>query len=268
MTGSVEITIREAPYNRMVYRLAAQLEPRVRSIIAHFTEEMAREFMEAVQRGAPTDIAGYPDNLVLHRYLVHDWTMIGVTVPFQSFSYKLRDVDAKRTVIYVQPKTVAGKAVDPAAVLLWENNPWTMETLPYEPGRKEAKLISRRVSKREAKVIEQRRNASASMIDSELRKLGKKPHRAHPVLLERRVIRDLAFEILRREYGLGDAAHVSHWRPALRRAKQTLPKQVLKGYIRWLAVPSETRWKKALTTKRGRTAEMKQIQRFQRYVTT
>jgi len=249
--------------------MASELEGRVAAIVHHFPEDLALEILPHLQRLAPQDIPQYAKLLQVRRFHLPDVdSAAGVTVAGYAFSHRLTHADAPRTVLFVRPRMVAGQVVDPASVVLWRQNPWTMGTLPYEPAKRLASIVARRVSAREAVEIERRRTVDLPSVVRELRLLGVSITRKHPVLLERRVTRDLAWEVLRREFGLGDAPHVAHWRPSIRFARTVLVKQLFKSYLRWLSVPSEHRWERPLTTKSGKVGDVRRIQGFQRYVRT
>lgn len=267
MTGGFTLSVKEDPNNRRVYQLGEELEDRIKAIVQHLPVDMALEMLPYLQALAPSDMDSYPDLLTVRRFKlgVAD-SVAGIVAPGTAHLQKLTQADVPRTVLYVNPRMVGRRAMDPASVVLWESNPWTMATLPFEPSKRVATIVSRRVSAREVIEIERRRTAERPAIDRQLRDLGEVPARTNPVLLDRRVIRDLAFEILRREYGLGDAPHVAHWRPAVRLARGPLVSRVLKSYLRWLSTPSEQRWKRRPQVPFGNPNEVKRLQGFQKYV--
>ncbi len=262
-----ELEVEGLPRNRAVYNLAGSLEERVMAIIKHFPVDLSWEMLKYIDAMAPKDMDDYPAILAVRRFKVPGIDAVaGVVAPGRAHGHRLTKADVPRTVLYIRPRLVSGRAVDPAAVVLSEYNPWTMGTLPYEPSKLAASITSRRVRANEVAEIERRRTLDRVAVDPQLKELGKTPSRKDSVLLERRVIRDLAFEILRREYGLGDAPHVAHWRPAVRLARGTLVKRVLKTYLRWLAVPSERRWRRKPTGPYGNPKEVKRFAGFQKYV--
>ena len=140
-----------------------------------------------------------------------------------------------------------------------------MTTLPYEPGRAEASIRSRRVSTRETQKIEAQRKADLSQVKAELKEAGVKETRPHPTLIQRRVSRDIAFEVLRKEFGI-NAKHQAHWRPAIRAARRKYVAQALRKLVRWLTVPSERRWKTEVVTKQEKPSTVKRIQGFQDHI--
>jgi hypothetical protein len=263
----MRLTIRQSPKNRRAFSLASTLEKRVDAIKLHYSEDLAEEFLAHLQRLAPADLDGYPDMLEVRRFKLRSLDgAAAVVAPPSMRRYRLKEADVQRTVLEVRPKMAGRRAVDPAAVVLWQRNPWTMRTLPYEPSKREATIVSRRVSIREAQEIERRRSIDLASVVKELIGMGRPPARKHAVLLEQEVLRDLYFEVLRREFGMGDAAHVAHWRPSVRFARTVLVKKVLKSFLRWLTVPSESRWKRKLRSKPGKLSEVKGLQRFQSFV--
>lgn len=249
-----------------VHGLVNELPERVEGIIHHFPEQIAKMMLQDLVGKAPKDIPGYPKMLQLRRLdlPVADST-VGLIVPGYEHSYRLRPSDVMNTVLYVRSKVRAGAAPDPAVVILSNHNPWTMGTLPFEPHRRQASLMSRRVTRREVLKIEKKRMAEREGIDKELEDLGIKPSRFHPTLLSRRVSRDIAFEVLRREFGIEVKPH-AHWRPALGAAKKKYPRRVMKMMIRWLAVPSESRWKRRSAMKVEKATAAKRVRDFQQFI--
>jgi hypothetical protein len=260
------LTITQKRQNFRIYKMMEEEPRRVQSIIDHYSMSVAKAALPVLQGMAPRDIPRYADLLQAVRFKLGNIQAAGIMVPGYARHARLTERDAQRTVLFIKPKMKGGAAMDPASVVLWRSNPWTMETLPFEPSKRVATIISRRVRAKETYAVEQARTAQRAQIDRELRTLGVTIQRKHPVLLERRVERDLAWEILRREFGIGDSPHVAHWRPAMRYAKTTLAKQVLKGYLRWLTVPSEKRWRKPLQGKPGKVSDVRRALAFQSHI--
>ncbi len=185
-----------------------------------------------------------------------------MVAPGYAHSARLRGSDAKVTVIYVKPK-VRQKMEDPGVVILSRHNPWTMDTLPYEPEKRWASLISRRVTEREIRRVVAARKLEQEAVKRELADAGVRfPPRAHPVLLARRVSRDIVFEVIRREFGLTQP-HVAHWRPSIRRVRDLHVRQVLKTMLRWLTVPSERRWERETNIKIEKASVVRRVRVFQ-----
>lgn len=254
--------INEKLDNKRVYDLIKELPDRVEAIMRALPFEVAEGFLDELWKGAPEGIEGYPEVLELKQMELSG--LLGTAVvgaPPSAHGYRLKLADQRDTVLYVKAKKIAGSP-DPAAVLLSKHNPWTMSTLPYEPTNRQATITARKVSEREIAKIQDMREADKAAVHDELIALGYEPNRLTP-LLNRRVARDIAFEVLRQEFGIG-GQQSAHWRPALRKARTTILEQALKKiFIRWLAVPSETRWKKKLTYPKDKAKNAKRYQAFQ-----
>lgn len=266
MTG-LSFQVTQRAQNQRIYKLADEMRRRVEAIEENYSFDLAKALLPILRGMAPSDIPNYAKLLTVRRVRLRGMAGVAmIGLPAYAHRRRLTQADAPRTVLYVKPKLAGGKTMDPAAVTLWRSNPWTMDTLPYEPSKRVAQIISRRVSLKDAEKIEAMRMAERPRIEAELRTHGIESFRRNKVLLDQRVTVDLAYEVLRREFGLGDAPHVSHWRPAVRYVKTVLAKQQLKKYLRWLAVPSERRWKRPLVAKTGKVSDIRKVQRFQRYI--
>lgn len=262
----MEFFVKQDAYNRQVYKLVRELPMRIKAIEQAVPREVAERVLEDVRQKSPKDIYGYPRMLQLVQ--IDDRkleALVAITVPGYAYSYKLRTADAATMVLYIKPREYKNRETDPGAIVLSKYNPWTMGTLPYEPHRMEASITSRRVSHRELQGIERKRKADRPRVDKELEMAGKQVARPHPTLLQRRVSRDVAYEVLRREFGI-NTQPVAHWRPAVRAAQRRYVPLVLKRLVRWLTVPSERRWKKRVTLKKEKAATVRKVQAFQSYI--
>lgn len=257
-------TITERPENKRVRKLISELPDRVQAIIDYFPAGIAVLVLDELRKNAPSDIDRYPGMLELRKLDLQGIdSTVGIIVPGSAHSQKLRMEDVGDTVLYVRAKRGAGGSPDPGAVILAEHNPWTMATLPYEPAKRQAVVMSRKVSPREFSKITERREAEKEGVMAQLKSIGVTPVRVHPVMIQRKVGRDIAFEVMRREFGVG-GKHKAHWRPAVGMARGPFVERLLKKtFIRWLAVPSEMRWKQKvkITTEKASTA--KRISAFQ-----
>lgn len=260
----MRVVVKQATSNKRVDRLIQELPDRVEAIIRNFPAHIAEQVLMELDKTAPKDIEGYPDLLELVRMELQGVdSTFGVIAPGSAHSTKLRMEDAPDTVLYVKAKRGVGGAPDPGAVILAEHNPWTMSTLPFEPAKRQATIVSRKVSPREMAIIEERRKSERDAVVAQLRSIGIEPGRLHPTLLQRRVGRDIAFEVMRREFGIA-GQHDAHWRPAIRKARTVFIERLMKRHlIRWLAVPSETRWKKKFPARLERAATAKRLRGFQ-----
>lgn len=249
-------------------RLFGQWNERVQAVIQEFPVRVAEDVLAQILQLAPQGrIKGYPDMLKIKQLPDKDgWKIIGILPPGWAFAQRLRSVDVQRTVLYIRPEVRGGEAVSEAAVILSRQNPWTMDTLPYEPSRQEASILSRRVSEREARKIEEerRRDRRAVVIELKDAGYGDQLRPEGKVLLSRKVSRDLAFEVLRAEFGNGTDGHPkAHWRPPLSKVTGVITRKHFKDLIDWLAVPDDSRYLRAKEPDPERGSVLKSIQRFQ-----
>lgn len=251
--------------NVIVKELLDEWPARLKAFVEALPAMLGKDLLDAVKQGAPSDIEGYPDMLRLVRFQeIEGWGVVGAVPPGWAFSQRLRSVDVKRTVLYVRPKVLRGIVISQAAVVLERNNPWTLGTLPYEPKRHEASLMSRRVSEREATEIEKRRQADMQSIRNELRGLpGVQLRPEGDIKITRRVSRDIAFEVVRREFGYNMPGK-AHWRPATRQLREAFLKRAMAELFPWVSDPSNTKWKSgADDLPQERAGVAKRVQDFQ-----
>ena len=253
-------TIRADPNNKQVLRLMETWEQRIAAIITAMPQRVAARFLTEVSGAAPTDIEGYPDMMRVKTVQGKlGWEITGVIPPGWAFSQRLRSVDVQRTVLYVRPQVAGGEVVSEAAVVLSRYNPWTMDTLPYEPTRREAAITSRRITEREVRPIEADRRRD---VEQELRDLGVQLRPKGKVLLSRRVSRNLAFEILRREFGVPPIRGRAHWRPAVQKVPR-LAEREFKALFRWFAYPGESRYTGVGPLEMEKASVIRRVQKFQ-----
>jgi hypothetical protein len=256
--------VKESPKNKRPMKLIDELPERVEAIIKTFPQLVAMDVLKRIQSAAPQDIEGYPDMLrVRDLPSIQGWELTAILPPGWANSQRLRSVDVKRTVLYVRPKVKGGVVVEPATVVLERENPWTMDTLPYEPSRYEASMLSRRVTEKEARQIEMLRRENLRAVRIELKALGVQLRPPAKVLLSRRVTRDIAFEVLRYEFGIPPVPGRAHWKPAIRAVPNTVAKQALKSLEDWLAKPSDLGYRSAEDLPYEKASVAKRIRRFQ-----
>ena len=259
----LEFYIKEEPKNKDARKLVSEWQDRLDAFILALPQEIAQRVHLDVQKLAPTDIPKYPEMLKVVQFPRQgDWQLIGVIPPGWNYSQRLKGSDLQRTIIYVLPKMRGGEVVSQAAVVLSRNNPWTMNTLPYEPKKTEASLRARRISERDVKAIEVKRNADKKAIEEELRALGVPIRATGKVLLERRVSRDIAFEVLRREKGIGMPGK-AHWRPAVRAIYTQHFKKAMEELGVWMADPDNEEWEEDRNLPIEAASVIKKVQEFQ-----
>jgi len=261
-------TITAFPKNKEVLRLMDEWEERIAAIVQVMPQLVARRFLDQLSSKAPSSIKGYPDMLEVKTVPgIKGWDVTGVIPPGWVFSQRLRSVDVSRTVLYVRPRTTGKEVVSEAAVVLSRHNPWTMDTLPYEPSRREASILSRTVTELEAQPIESARRRELDAVRAEIRDLGVQMRPKGKVLLSRRASRDLAFEILRTEFGYPPVTGVAHWRPAIHALPKT-SEHVFKQLFGWFANPGDSRYTGVSNLQVEKPSIVKRVQKFQDLVSS
>lgn len=258
----LKLTIREYKGNKDVYKLVSEWRERMRAIMIAMTQDVTDDVLGALTDAAPSDaVQGYPGFLRAVQLPEIDGMYITAIVPpGYAFSQRLKQSDADRTVLYIKPKIVKGIAVEQAVVLQREN-PWTLDTLPYEPPRQEASILARRVHQKEVRIIEAQRQGNLEKVRQELRELGVQLRPKDKTTLGRRVSRDIAFEVLRYEYGI-NVPIKSHWRPAIRQIPRFATYRFLE-HAAWFSDPADERWKAIRDLPGERASLLEKVQRFQ-----
>jgi len=270
--GRLTMTVSADKKNADWMRMFGEWEKRIAGVTQEFPRRVAEDVLAIIMSRAPQGrIDDYPQMLSLKQLPDKDgWKIIGILPPAWAFSQRLKTSDMKRTVLDIFPKVRAGVAVSEAAVILSRKNPWTMDTLPYEASKQEAAIRSRRVTEREVRKIEERRKRDRKGVEIELKDagFGGQLRPEGKVLLSRKVSRDIAFEVMKVEFGNGvDGQPVAHWRPALGQVTSVLARKHFKDLIDWLADPDERRYLRPDEPPLERGSAMKMVQDFQDRVT-
>ena len=130
---------------------------------------------------------------------------------------RLRKVDAQEVLLYVRPRR--GRRRVPDAVLVLEQfSPWTAGTIPFKPSRRDARLVSQRVSRRAVGRVAAERRRDRRRWEPLLRKAGvRRIRRDKEEVLPGglRALPAAALDAVRLEFGLGGGDSKAHWRPML-----------------------------------------------------
>lgn len=255
-------TFKEASGNRMAYDLVRELPFRVRAIMRHFPSEIAEMCLEDVKSRAPKHIAGYASSLEVQQFNLPGISAAsGIIASSKAYGHKVSENDPDTSVIYIEPKKVKGE-FDAGATVLARYNPWTLDELPYEPDKKVANVLIRQVSEGEIRYTRLRLRSVSRQISDDLAEIGIRSQSGIRRMVGRKVTRDLTFEVLRAEFGIGPH-HDAHWRPALRRVVTVHAPKTMDRMYRWLAVFSEKRWLRPVKGKVGKASTVRKVQRFQ-----
>lgn len=263
----MRLNIREMRGNKHVWKLLEQWPERIEAITTAMPQIVARQILAEIQATAPTGIAKYPDMLGVYELpREKGWAQAAVAPPPSVFYQRIPASEYVRTILYVEPKVVAGVS-DESAVVLSRENPWTANTLPFEPSQEIARVVTRQVKTLEVERREMELKKALPKVKAELKELGVAiRQKSQPI--KRKVIRDYAFEIIRREFSIPPVTGKAHWRPALRKISTEFAPRAFDELYEWFADPANREWKSSAGSAppmKGSVA--KRIARFQEMVT-
>ena len=167
----------------------------------------------------------------------------------------IKKIDTAHTVIYIRPRRRSDKPRKDVQ-LLADNGPWTTDTIPFWPTKKDAVIIQRKVGKRIVDKVNKMQAQNKSKISRQLTLLGQKDTNAaiskrSKDLKNVKAIPDVAYEMLTMEFGGGDQHALAIWRTSLmelypgraktvyaryKQLKQTLTDSRYKNYDNWPTV--------------------------------
>jgi len=183
--------------------------------------EAAGIIMEAVKRRAPDEVGGvknYADKLEVG--LIGSEEESTVVILLKEAKRELGDSKAeKNTIVLIS----IGSGASDAVKALARFQPWPASILPFQPSGRGVKVVSRTVSTSEVARLRGRILSQRVKIEHALRRAGVRGAKVEDGSKGRgtEVSDDIAFSVLRREFGLADRLQ-PHWRPALKEVQSSL----------------------------------------------
>lgn len=169
----------------------------------------------------------------------------GYAIQSKSKKRKLQALNPERVILFVRAKRSA-KRVAPEIQVLIEHSPWTMDLLPFTPRKRDAQIIYRKVTVREALTVEKQRKKDRKKWTMKLSRKGRRVSKTKLGLGKGQVraIPDLAYTALNLELGLGGVKARPAWRTALGGLKRkTIPTLLKKEeYGRTVSDPDYKAW--------------------------
>jgi len=192
--------------------------------------------VEAIQKLAPDDVGGVKDYAKgLKVAVVRGQSDPVVLIFLEKVKRELTESDNEDTVVYIKTTERSPK---PARVLQ-SYQPWPAALLPFQPTGSGVTVVSRQVSRSEVARVSARILSKKASIEAELNRAG-----ARGAKVERgnnakgtEVQEDLAFSVLRREFGIADKSE-PHWRPAIK-AVQGQMRQLGKKLVEYVMTGDE-----------------------------
>ncbi len=207
-----------------------EMPKRVKAAANMLTYESAQYLLEHVKQHAPKEIYGIEDyikQLTLKRVVDELPAYIVTLDGMQDGTLQEHEVD--NTVLsFTSGKTQEGK-------VLVKYSPWPSRSVPYEP-QEDVKAHIKKVSPIEIEKLEKKlfdnwdnikRDLSGTDIELTDRPIG---------YVGKQVIRDVVFQVMRIEHGIGDISK-PHWKPAVEEMKKAMPR-LMKTIERTLTDPS------------------------------
>lgn len=194
-------------------RFAKSLPRRAEAVMRYITLEMTRKTMAAIQSGAPADMK-YAEYLEVLRVKSDK---VGYVIAYMGKPEAIEDTDSETTVYYYKPLKRKQKGATAVLRVLREYGPYTQEMLP-DVDTPLAKVVYRECTPQEVLATRQRNQKQEYQLRSDLAALGVRlpAQRSKTEIKGMEVFSDLAFKVLRREYGIRAKSN-PHWRPAIRK---------------------------------------------------
>lgn len=178
---------------------------------------------------------------------------------------RVNSSDATKTVFDIKQK-LGPMRPSKAVLVLQKYNPWTLDTLPFKPSDKVARVLKRSATDREVDRIRKARKRDQPRWRAELAVAGaaslKTKAGTHK---EMKAVPDIAHDALREEFSLGGVGGKAHWRPALiKLARKTIPKQASqKGkFDKVMSDPHNKDWLGWPGSSKGKKIPLKYLDRF------
>lgn len=193
-------------------------------------------------------------------------------IHLDSRNRRVKKADVQKAVIVVQPSRRQRRPRADIQVLA-EYGPWTYDTIPFMPAKRDATVIVRKADRSEVMRVSRARQKQARIVRVALNKSGKRYVRKRDKLkLNKRLnkVPQVIFEALKLEFGLGADKARPHWRPSIqmlirsgvRQFKRTNPEiahtLTRESFREWRKWPPRTRHiAKASDTKLWRNFQKK-----------
>lgn len=145
----------------------------------------------------------------------------------------IKKIDGSRTVVYVRDRKIPTR-IKPEIKLLIDKGPWTVDTIPFWPSKKDAVVIQRKVDKRTVEKIEKLQEKQKGDIRESLIKLGQKNvdmavKSKAMGMAKAKAVPDVVYEMMSLEFGGGSQKPLALWRSSQAQLK-TKSRTILSRY--------------------------------------
>ncbi len=199
--------------------------------------ELAGIMAEVVKKLAPKEVGGvknYAKGLTVATVQGEEGNTVAIILP--EVKRELTEEDNEDTVVLIDTKPYSPTS----AKILQSFQPWPVALLPFQPSGRGVTVISRQVSRREVARLSVRILSKRASIESALKKSGVRGAKVETSkkAAGTEVTDDLAFSVLRREFGFADKSE-PHWRPAIKAVQGQL-KQLGEKLVKYVMTGKES----------------------------
>jgi hypothetical protein len=265
------MTIRPSSGNARAYQLLSEWPERVPKFMAYFTYLAAKQ--------AYANVIGKMPNSDEWRMYKRSLKLARISGMTAGFAIKAdvksggggKQKEPVKEVVYVRPAKRSRKK-DKRVAVLERYNPWTWDTLPFTPSKRQATLVTRKVRTREMAKVAALRNGDRKKWSKALRRVGARVRKKglSGASAKAKVVPDIAFEALRLEFGLGGAKSKAHWRPGIKNLVSSGLHQIGRrsdiqaaltdpSFGGWRSWPPSTKGKSSISEAQGFAAFQKKL---------
>lgn len=188
---------------------------RLKAYIPYLATEMVRKAVQARIPNKQT-YAAYKQSLETAAIVGVSPGEFAYCVRARIHSRRVRKIDVSKSLLYIRPRSKIGR-VKPEILILEKYSPWTAAQLPFQPGKADAIVLTRKVNRRLVDQVSKKCARQRPRWRHALDKLGLHETKKKRLELPRKakVLPDVVFEALRLEFGTGGTKARPHWRPAI-----------------------------------------------------
>jgi hypothetical protein len=247
----MRFSVRPDAGNAAFLRLMKEMPERAKAVVGMLPYLAAQFTYKHLLTKIPrtSEFKGYRRGLEIAR-IRGTSTVVGYSVRIDPKNRFVKTVDPNQVVVNVKIKETRMMPVDPEIRVLIKYNPWTMETLPFIPDKRQAQVVSKKATRKEVIEAAKRVNAKRSQWQMELTRYGIKPvARSNRITFSKATqnLPNLILRALQTEFGLGKDRPKPIWHYALGQLKTSGIHSLVKQKKYWvfpLTEASDKVWKK------------------------
>jgi len=197
-----------------------EMPDRMKAAQRVIVQTFARKVQEKVMKMAPIndpDLQNYAQDLKLHKVLGRD----SYSILYRGKPEPSMTKDPKSTVLYVKEVFKSVGRWSDIFKVLGDYGPFSIDSWPMKIPKERAYVIYRTASESEVNEIKQKNKRESKELIVKIAKLGirlnEKDFKVN--IKDVGVTQDMAYTVIRKEFGLGGVKAAPHWKPAIREAR-------------------------------------------------